>query len=357
MAASLALSTAAFAQGESIQARSQAPVESSFVLDGAVIDEVQGKANKATANGSISGTLTDPNGAVIPNILVKLINEKGEQVRTATSDAEGVYLINDVPAAIYTIKVDATAGFSAVEITSIAISAGEETVLGLSLSVDATVEVSVGGLMVSVAEHQIPLTIAVANEEIDEIRNLIADGADVNAKEENKTTALFVAVESGNTAIVELLLNSGAKVNARDENKQTPLMQLDEDADHQLAELLIINGAKINLTDKEGNTALILATDNDVRIEVLKALIDAGADVNLTNNEGQSALMNAANQEKIESVRMLLNAGAKVNLKNKDDETAWDLTSEEEIEALLVSHGAIVPEDEVEDMPDGADAD
>ena len=208
------------------------------------------------------------------------------------------------------------------------------------------------GLMVATPktpEYKNPLMLAVQNEDIDEVKDLIAHGANVNGKEDDKTTPLFAAVESGDIEIVRTLLDFGAKVNARDKNKQTPLMRLDDDATPELVELLVRHGAKINLTDNEGNTALIMAAGN-VKPEVLKALIDAGADIDLFNNEGQTALMNAANSDSLESVRHLLLAGAKVNLKNKEGDTAWDLASDEEVESLLVSYGAEVKQPE-EDIP------
>jgi ankyrin repeat protein len=74
----------------------------------------------------------------------------------------------------------------------------------------------------------------------------------------------------------------------------------------------------------------------------LQALIDAGADLNAQDENGQTSLMNAATYEDLEGVRALLLAGADVNLKNKEGDTAWDLTSETEIEELLVGFGAVV---------------
>ncbi|MEP6788228.1 MAG: ankyrin repeat domain-containing protein [Acidobacteriota bacterium] len=200
-----------------------------------------------------------------------------------------------------------------------------------------------GDMVTVVREIKNPLMRAVQNEDIDEVKDLIAHGSDVNGKEDDKTTPLFAAVETGDIEIVRTLLDFGAKINARDKQKQTPLMRLDDDAKPELLELLLRAGAKIDLTDKEGNTALILVAGS-VTPEVLKALIDAGADVNLANNEGQTALMNAANRDNLESVRHLLLAGAKVNVKNKEGDTAWDLASEEAVEDLLVSFGADVKE-------------
>ncbi|MEQ1922120.1 MAG: ankyrin repeat domain-containing protein [Pyrinomonadaceae bacterium] len=210
-----------------------------------------------------------------------------------------------------------------------------------------TVETMTMGIMVSTItrEFKNPISMAVLNEDIDEIIALIAQGKDVNGRESDKTTPIFAAIESGEIEIVSTLLDHGAKINVRDKQKQTPLMQLDSDATPELIALLVRHGVKINLSDNDGNTALILAATS-VSTDVLKALIDAGADVNLSNKEGQTALMNAAEANDLESVRALLLAGAKVNARNKEGDNAWDLTSDDEIEQLLASFGAEVSEDD-----------
>ncbi|CAN5525419.1 hypothetical protein BH10ACI3_BH10ACI3_12780 [soil metagenome] len=203
------------------------------------------------------------------------------------------------------------------------------------------------GMMVAMPSERYTnaLTIAVSNDDVDQVRDLISKGSDVNGREGSKLTPLFVAVESGNVEMARLLLEYGAKVNARDKNKQTPLMQLDADATPELVDLLLTHGAKVNLTDNEGNTALILAA-GIVSSEVLQKLVVAAADINLVNKEKQTALMNAADNDNVENVRILLVAGAKVNLKNSDGDTAWDLTTEKEVEDLLVSYGAEISETE-----------
>ena len=198
----------------------------------------------------------------------------------------------------------------------------------------------------SFVEYRTGLHLAVADDDLEQLRSLIANGENVNVRDENYShiTPLFLAVENGSTGIVETLLNFGAKINARDDGKQTPLMRIDEDASVELLNILIKHGARVNLVDKEGNNALILAA-RAAKPEVLQILTEYTADLNARNREGRTALMEAADSDNLENVRTLLLAGAEVNPADKNGETAFDLTTDEEIEKLLVEYGAVVKTD------------
>lgn len=217
--------------------------------------------------------------------------------------------------------------------------------------------VALGGVIAVSRDYSTPLARAVDDDDIDEVRRLIANGANVNGRDEDydKITPIFIAVENGNVEMVRLLIESGAKVNVRNSDRQTPLMQLDGDATAELVKVLVDAGAKINLSDNENNTALLLAAEN-CPTDVIQALLDAGADVNLANKEGITPLMHAAEKGDIESVRLILIAGAMVNARDEDGDNAWEYANEKEIEDLLVSFGSetrfIEPEGNYEEPED-----
>jgi hypothetical protein len=62
--------------------------------------------------GSITGTVTDTSGAVVPNVEVLITNESTGVVRTTTSDAAGEYRLGDVLPGPYTIAVNPSANFA-----------------------------------------------------------------------------------------------------------------------------------------------------------------------------------------------------------------------------------------------------
>jgi hypothetical protein len=336
LGASLTLSTLTYAQGGET-----GEIKSSDTQVETSLEKQTKEEPTESGTASLSGTITDPNGAVIPGVNVTLVRE-GLQQRTVTSNEEGFYEFTNVAGGNYAIVFEGNAGFKT---ANAAQNIKEDTNVVVNISLEAGGEQTmIMGMMISTS-YVSPMHIAVSNNDIETVRGLIAKGENVDVRDESYSniTPLFVAVENGYTEIAETLLNFGARVNAKDEYKQTPLMRVDDDATPELVRLLIKHGAKINSVDKEGNTVLILAA-RSVKAEVLQILLDHNADVNAQNKQGQTALMNAAEADNLESVRALLLAGANVNAKNKEGETAWDLTASDEVEKLLESHGAIVEE-------------
>src|SRR5213082_614308 len=61
--------------------------------------------------GTVTGVVTDPNGAVVPNATVTIANAVTGYTRTVNTDADGTFRFNDVPPNNYQIKASAP-GFS-----------------------------------------------------------------------------------------------------------------------------------------------------------------------------------------------------------------------------------------------------
>ena len=64
---------------------------------------------------------------------------------------------------------------------------------------------------------------AAARGDIEAVKQHLAAGADVNAKDDDGWTPLHQATDEGHKEIVELLIAKGADVNATDEDGETPL--------------------------------------------------------------------------------------------------------------------------------------
>ena len=56
-------------------------------------------------NGKILGTVTDQNGAVVPNATINTINEGTGAKRTGNADENGFYVFPELPVGFYTIEI------------------------------------------------------------------------------------------------------------------------------------------------------------------------------------------------------------------------------------------------------------
>ena len=117
--------------------------------------------------------------------------------------------------------------------------------------------------------------VAIEGSLADYYRELISEGADVNAKDDNGSTPLMhAALNSKTPEIVNLLIEAGADVNAKDDTGKTPLMDAARySSSPEIVTLLIEAGADVNAKADNGRTPLSRATN----IEIIKLLKAAGA--------------------------------------------------------------------------------
>ena len=98
------------------------------------------------------------------------------------------------------------------------------------------------------------------------IRDLIACGADVNARNHKGQTALHCAAKAGFVAIVSLLLDHGAEVDLKDREGQTPLMTAsrstikNRDGLREVIRILASAGANPDSADRRGHSPRLIAT-------------------------------------------------------------------------------------------------
>ena len=157
---------------------------------------------------------------------------------------------------------------------------------------------------------------------LDEVRNLLKAGSDVNEKIPGiGLTALMIAAGRGDLEMVRVLLAAGADPNAAGGvahvgfwSVLTFAMNPKNKIRLELIDALIAAGAKLNPEPWFPESPLQTAVKgND--IEMLKALLQRGSDVNWENEIGTTALVTAIfmGEPNVEIVRLLLNAGANPN--------------------------------------------
>ncbi len=89
--------------------------------------------------GSIAGRVLDPNGAAIASARVVILQEGTGFSRTATADADGLYVIPSLEPATYSISVDAP-GFSTSKQSGIVLLADQTLTVNLSMKLGSTTE-------------------------------------------------------------------------------------------------------------------------------------------------------------------------------------------------------------------------
>ena len=114
-----------------------------------------------------------------------------------------------------------------------------------------------------------PLHHAAWKESTTVVERLLAEDADVNARDEHGSTPLHIAAKWKDTAIPEMLLAEGANVDAKDRKGQTPLHIAATFGRTAIVELMFTKGADVDEKDEKGKTPLDYATDQKV-IELLK---------------------------------------------------------------------------------------
>lgn len=130
--------------------------------------------------------------------------------------------------------------------------------------------------------------ILTAPAEIDDIEDLMEDGADVNVKDHQGDTPLHYAADKGYTDIALLLLDNGADVNAVNDWGIAPLFRAAVAGHVEIAGMLVGKGADVNAATQSGDTPLDGATANG-RMEVATMLLNNGAQAIITTKGGMLA--------------------------------------------------------------------
>jgi hypothetical protein len=132
---------------------------------------VTGFAQSQALNGQIEGTVSDKNGAFIPNASVKIVNIETGATRNLTTDESGVYRAPLLPLGTYRVTVEAP-NFKKLVREGITLTTGQTATVALTLEVgqvselvtvsaDAPIadpgKIDLGRVMNTVEVHNLPL--------------------------------------------------------------------------------------------------------------------------------------------------------------------------------------------------------
>jgi ankyrin repeat protein len=230
-----------------------------------------------------------------------------------------------------------------------------------------------------------PLILAARQGNLDAVKVLAENGADLDKPAGDGSTGMVVAIQNGHYDVARYLVDKGADINKANEKGWTPLylsvkhrnletgtipvpnqnqtfdfikLLLDRNVDVNARisfNTEIRNGQRATWFEEDGATAFMRAAlCGD--LEVMRMLLAKGADPNIKTTDGTTALMAASGvgftegfiqyrsrEDSIGAVKLLLELGADVNAKNEGGLTALHGAAHraalDEIK-LLVDHGA-----------------
>lgn len=205
----------------------------------------------------------------------------------------------------------------------------------------------VASLMKAGADYDEAMIIAVKTGNIDFVRLILENGADINRKCEGEQSPLAAAIFTGdrdiNVEMIEFLASNGADVNEvfeLGENAITTALNVSVTMNRpDIAGILLSYGADPNFRDATGRTPLVYAVLTGE--EILRVLLEHGADPDLPDREGRTPLMLAALDVGAEPgiSEALIEHGANVNAQDNDGMTAliWTVAGKDRTPGFLFS--------------------
>jgi ankyrin repeat protein len=193
---------------------------------------------------------------------------------------------------------------------------------------------------------------AVRKNDVSAVLAFYDAGINANAINENKVTALNFAILSSEPKVVKIMLDK-CDLNLKDNNGNTPLYLAYKEKKADLVDLLLEKGASADAVGRDNNTlnqsVLYLAVIRD-DIDLIKKLLDKGANPSLADSNNATPLTEACvSSGDLEIVKLLLDKNADVNVKETNDGTALtyaagntSITAEKrtELVKMLLAKGA-----------------
>ena len=167
----------------------------------------------------------------------------------------------------------------------------------------------------------------------DKVKELLSNGANVDAIYEGGETPLLIAAGEGHTEVCKILLSWGAKVNTRDDDGFTPLVVAADQCHVEVCEILLARGARVDLKCGRNDMTPFLRAVCMGDIDICRLLMETGKiDIEDTDSNGATALNIASieggqSYEQHEEVMALLLARRpKLDTRDKYGFTIYQLT-------------------------------
>lgn len=163
---------------------------------------------------------------------------------------------------------------------------------------------------------------------LQEVRELITDGAPIDMRDGSGRTSLLLATRANRVEVAQVLIAAGADVNAKDNIQDTPFLYAGAEGRDAILEAILATGkANLSDTNRYGGTALIPAAHHG-HPSTVRILLQTGIDIDHVNKLGWTALLEAVilgdgGSVYQEIVGLLIDAGAQ-NVADHEGQTPLD---------------------------------
>lgn len=174
------------------------------------------------------------------------------------------------------------------------------------------------------------------------VRDAIAEGADLEARDSRQRTPLLLAAAEDHVEAAQVLVSAGADPNALDAQHDTPWLVTGVTGSVAMLRALLPANPDLTIRNRYGGVSLIPACERG-HVDYVREVLKTGIDVNHVNDLGWTGLLEAVilgdGSEPYQSiVRLLLEAGADPELADRDGVTAREhavRNGQRQIAALL----------------------
>lgn len=189
---------------------------------------------------------------------------------------------------------------------------GYTTIVNLLFKYGAGIIIDAQNLLGSSALH-----VAAKNGNVDIVKVLIINKADINKKDLDGLTAFHWACRRGYQEVVKLLLEQGADINEKDNEGLTGLFWAILRDHGDVIAFLIDKGADVFVINKFKETALHFAAFAG-NIKLITVLVKKGCDVNAKDEQDLTPVNHALDANKLKAVASLIEYGAKLDAQDKE---------------------------------------
>ncbi|WP_264705646.1 ankyrin repeat domain-containing protein [Wolbachia endosymbiont (group A) of Gymnosoma rotundatum] len=205
-----------------------------------------------------------------------------------------------------------------------------------------------------------PLYCASWNGHLGVVKYLVEKGADINAQDKGGETSLdaatdqkhedvvgylkqvqldqelLIAAQYGNFDEVRDLVSQGASLNAKYSNGMTVMHSAAYGGNLDIVKYFVADAKNsLEIKDNGGRVSLHYAAYNG-KLDVVKYFVDEGeVDVNLKDSDGQTALHMASGGGHLDVVGYLTSKGADIKAKDKDGKTPLDIAIDRKHDSIV----------------------